>query len=215
VSKTSDGADAADAAAPASRVDDPGAVLTELAAGGLLLLSDPKRNNAITVLTGEFPKGSWWSHRDANRIYATLQTVEDHPDVLSAKLISGKVTFVHRDLWPALRAVVTAREPWQLEDLSPGAVQFLAALDRADAEGVPVTPPVSRTVGKEIEARLLARAESVHTSAGKHETRLESWSVWAARAKCPPPLPLDAAKARLEAAAARLGPPAGSLPWQG
>jgi hypothetical protein len=199
-----------------SRVNDPDAVLTALQASGLLLLSDPKRQNAITVLTGEFPKGSWWSHRDANQIYATLQTVEQHPDVLTAKLIAGKVTFIHRPLWPALRAVVTSREPWQMADLSPGALQFLAALDAADENsGDYVAPPaVSRTVSKEIEARLLARAESVHTSAGKHETRLESWAVWAARVGCPSAVPLAGAKAALEAAAAQLGPPPGSLPWQ-
>jgi hypothetical protein len=194
---------------------DSDAVLTALQASGLLLLSDPKRANAITVLTGEFPKGSWWSHRDANQIYDILQIVEQHADVLTAKLIAGKVTFVHRTLWPALRAVVTAREPWQTADLSPGAVQFLTALDASDAEDADhVTPPVSRTVSKEIEARLLARAESVHTATGKHETRLESWAVWAARVGCPAAIPLAHAKAALEAAAAQLGPPTGSLPWQ-
>jgi hypothetical protein len=202
-----------------SRVTDSGAVLAALQEDGLLLLSDPKRKNAVTVLTGELPKGSWWSHPDANQIYDTLQVVDQDADVVLAKLIAGKVTLVHRRLWPALLAVVTSREPWQIEDLSPGASQYLAALDVADAAAsggeAPVLPPVSRTVSKEIEARLLARSENVHGAAGKHETRLEPWRVWAARTGCPAPLPIDKAKAALEAATARLGPPTGTLPWQG
>lgn len=192
-----------------SQVKDGDAVISVLQDLGLLLLSDPRRKNAIEVLTGEFPKGSWWSHPAANQIYGVLQTVEQHPDVLLAKLLAGKVTLVHRALWPALRAVVTAREAWQLQDLSPGATQCLAALDAGE------DPPVSRTVSKEIEARLLARAENLHGAVGRHETRLEPWPAWAERAGCPAALPLPAAKASLEAAAARLGPPLAALPWQG
>jgi hypothetical protein len=187
---------------------DADAIITTLQSLGLLLLSDPKRNNTIQILTGEFPKGSWWSHPQANQIYDVLQMVEQHPDVLLAKLIAGKVTLVHRNLWPALLAVVTARESWQMEGLSPGAVKALAALDAGQ------DPAASRTVSKEIEARLLARAENVHGAAGRHETRLEPWSTWATRAGCPAAWPLPRAKTAIEEAAARLGPPT-SLPWQG
>jgi hypothetical protein len=169
-------------------IQDSSVVVAAVADLGLLFLSDPKRANAIQILTGAFPRGSWWSHPAANRIYRTLQAVEQHPDLLSAKLLSGKVTFVHRRLWPALLAVVTAREPWQVADLSPGAVQWLAALDESPTQSEVAQP--SRTVIKEIEARLLARSESVHTPQGRHETRLETWMVWArgGGGSLPPPL---------------------------
>jgi hypothetical protein len=185
---------------------------------GVLFLSDPKRRSAIEILTGEHPRGSWWSHPRANEIYDILIAVEQRPDVLMAKLLSGKVTLIHRALWPALLTVVTAREPWQTQDLPAVAAQWLAAFDEAEAAGAPV-PPVSRTVSKEIESRLLAFAENVHTSGGKHETRLHTWRSWAARASHPwpptPPTPsvIAEAKRTLEAAAARLGPPAPDLPW--
>jgi hypothetical protein len=198
---------------------DAAAVIAAVAEVGLLFLSDTKRRNAIEILTGQFPRGSWWSHPQANAIYDILQDVERHPDLLSAKLLSGKVTFVHRRLWPALLTVVTAREPWQTEGMPPVAQQWLAAFDEAEAAGAP-PPPVSRTVSKEIEARLLAYAESVHTTAGRHETRLESWRAWAARVGVPWPPPaqaeapsLEDAKRSLEAAAAGLGPPPADLPW--
>jgi hypothetical protein len=194
---------------------DEAAVVAAIEELGLLFVSDPKRKNAVEVLTGEFPRGSWWTHPEANQIYGILERVEDHPDVLSAKLLAGKVTLIHRALWPALLAVVTAREAWQTDDLLPGSVQWLAALDEARAAGAEVAQP-SRTVVKEIEARLLARSESVHTSDGSHRTRIEDWAAWATRAgvALPPTMsPADGQRA-LEAAAERLGPPPPALPWR-
>jgi hypothetical protein len=187
---------------------------------GLLFVSDEKRENAIKVLTGEFPRGSWWSHPQANAIYDILQEVERAPDVLLAKLLGGKVTLIHRTLWPALLVVVTAREPWQVDGLSPGAVQALTALDEAETTGSE-PPAVSRTVSKELEGRLLAHAVNLHAPGGKHVTRLEPWRVWATAAGCPvPPSPapvsgpaLAEAKQVLEAAATRLGA-LPLLPWK-
>jgi hypothetical protein len=199
-------------------LEDADAVLAVVFELGLLFLSDPRRPNAVKVLTGEFPRGSWWSHPRANQIYDILQAVEGHQDVLLAKLLAGKVTLIHRRLWPALLAVVTAREPWQLEGLSQVAVEGLAALDQADASGGE-SPALSRTVTKDLESRLLAHAESVHTASGKHETRLHPWRSWAAKAGCAWPASsgpgpgIAEAKQVLEAAAARLGPPVPGLPW--
>jgi hypothetical protein len=197
----------------AGSLRDEQAVVSAVKEGGLLLLSDPKRKNAIEVLTGAFPRGSWWKHPEANRIYDLLEEVGHHPDILLAKLVSGKVTFVDRALWPALLAVASAREGWQMTGLSAGAAQLLQALD----EG-PVTPsaaaPISRTATKELEARLLVQSESVHTASGQHETRVESWARWAVRAGCTPAASVEDSKRLLEAAAARLGPPPADLPWQ-
>jgi len=199
-----------------TNLQDGHAVVAAVADAGLLLLSDPKRRSAIQILTGAPPRGSWWSHPAANRIYDILQEVEAHHDLLSTKLLSGKVTFVHRRLWPALLAVVAAnpREPWQTTGLSQGAARWLATLDEAVSTGAEVTQP-SRTVMKEIEARLLARGESVHTAQGRHETRLEPWTTWAARVGCPWPPALSSAdgKLALEQVAASLGPPAPTFPW--
>jgi hypothetical protein len=191
------------------------AVVEAVADIGLLFLSDPKRTNAIQILTGQFPRGSWWSHPRANEIYATLQAVEHHPDVLLAKLLAGKVTLIHRSLWPALLTIATAREPWQTAELPEVAARWLAAFDEAEATGAPI-PPASRTVAKEIEARLLTFADTGHTPTGKHETRLESWRSWAARVAQPwpaSPVSPTEAKRTLQSAAARLGPPAPRFPW--
>jgi hypothetical protein len=47
-------------------------------------------------------KGSWWGHPKSHQIYAILQAVADSRDILVCRLVDGKVTFVHRRLWPAL-----------------------------------------------------------------------------------------------------------------
>lgn len=47
-------------------------------------------------------KGSWWGHPKSHQIFAILEAVRDSADVLVCRLVDGKVTFVHRRLWPAL-----------------------------------------------------------------------------------------------------------------
>lgn len=54
------------------------------------------------AITGETIKGSWWGHPKSHQIFAILQVVADSEEVLVCRLINGKVTFVHRRLWPAL-----------------------------------------------------------------------------------------------------------------
>lgn len=53
-------------------------------------------------VAGEPIKGSWWAHAHGKQIFALATFVSDHPDVLVCKLVDGKVTYVHRRLWPAL-----------------------------------------------------------------------------------------------------------------
>lgn len=54
------------------------------------------------VIAGEPVRGSWWSHPKSHEIFALTRSIRDSDDVLVCRLIKGKVTFVHRRLWPAL-----------------------------------------------------------------------------------------------------------------
>jgi hypothetical protein len=47
-------------------------------------------------------RGSWWGHPKGNEIFAATEAIGSCEDVLVCKLIDGKVTYVHRRLWPAL-----------------------------------------------------------------------------------------------------------------
>ena|SRR5215208_1324480 len=44
----------------------------------------------------------WWGHPKGRLIFALTRAIRDSPDVLTCRLIDGKVTYVHRRLWPAL-----------------------------------------------------------------------------------------------------------------
>jgi hypothetical protein len=54
------------------------------------------------AIAGAPIRGSWWSHPKGHEIFRALREVHDSADVLVCRLVGGKVTFVHRDLWPAL-----------------------------------------------------------------------------------------------------------------
>jgi hypothetical protein len=47
-------------------------------------------------------RGSWWGHPKGQEIFRLSEAVIDSGQVLVCKLVDGKVTFVHRRLWPAL-----------------------------------------------------------------------------------------------------------------
>jgi hypothetical protein len=183
-------------------------VLAALAHHGLLLKQDKTVPSVVGLLTGESLRTSWWSHPKADLIFAVLAHLANHPDVLVTKLLYRKDTLVHRSLWPALLAVATAHEPWQLAGLTAPALSLLQRLDRGDGPIRAIGAPA-----KELEVRLLAPALEVHTDAGHHEMELEPWAAWAARKNCAALPSVAQATAVLEQAATALGAPLNALPW--
>src|SRR5258705_11318152 len=81
---------------------------------GLLLESDSKLPSVAGLIADGPVRGSWWAHPRSQQIFVALQQLVDHKDVVITKLVSGKVTFVHRELWSELLAIGKARETWQL-----------------------------------------------------------------------------------------------------
>ncbi len=47
-------------------------------------------------------RGSWWGHAKGHEIFVLTRAVRESVDVLVCRLVSGKITYVHRRLWPAL-----------------------------------------------------------------------------------------------------------------
>jgi len=70
---------------------------------GLLLETDARLPSVASLIAGEPIRGSWWAHARAHEIFAALGQFDDHRDAMFTKLISGKVTLVHRKLWLARR----------------------------------------------------------------------------------------------------------------
>jgi hypothetical protein len=54
------------------------------------------------TIAGEPLRGSWWGHRKGETIFACTRALRNSKDILTCRLIDGKVTYVHRRLWPAL-----------------------------------------------------------------------------------------------------------------
>ena len=58
--------------------------------------------NLAEAVAGAPIKGSWWAHPKSHQIFGVLQAVARSEDVLTCRLLNGKVTLVHSRLWPAL-----------------------------------------------------------------------------------------------------------------
>jgi hypothetical protein len=160
-------------------------VFLELQKFGMLLLSDSSLPSVRDLISNRHGRGSWWSDESAQTIFAVSEMLEDHPDVLIMKLISEKVTFVHRELWGRVYSIGVAREDWQTNNLSPSAKQLLKKLDadgwsQTNKLGQEFGPKPGETV-RELEMRLLLHAQQIHTPSGAHAKVIETWDVWAER----------------------------------
>jgi hypothetical protein len=70
---------------------------------GLVLESGkgPVPSLAETIAGGPI-RGSWWAHVRGREIFTLTRAIRDCPDVLVCRLVEGKITYVHRRLWPAV-----------------------------------------------------------------------------------------------------------------
>ena len=183
-------------------------ILDALSNAGLLLVQDKRLLNVVTLLTGEAFSKSWWSHPKGRLIFAVVSDLSEHRDVLFCKLLNGKVTLVHRSLWPAFLAIALANEPWQTRGISSRGQQLLASLNESKEPINSSGPAV-----KELEVRLLAHARQVHTESGRHELMVEPWTSWSRTIRVKPLRSLSLAKEKLEQAAQAIGAPRSALPW--
>jgi len=190
-------------------------VFTALKKYGLLLLNDSALPNLCRLAVGERVRGSWWAHPRAQEIFQVYDALEDHPDVLIMKLISGKVTYIHRALWPQVVAIGRSREPWQMKTLSAAARKLLSAVDKA-----PVRPGREKAAAaRELDARMLVFTAQFHAESGAHVRRLESWDHWSGRTGAfQDSIAPAAARHSLEERISNLNHEfdgRGRLPWQG
>ena len=54
------------------------------------------------AIAGEPIRGSWWGHKKGKSIFWASRAVRDSDDIVVCRLVGGKITYVHRRLWPAL-----------------------------------------------------------------------------------------------------------------
>jgi len=191
-------------------------VLSELRERKWLLQADAELPSVATLVVGEPIRGSWWAHPESNRVYWVLEELDDSPEVLSVKLVRGKATLVHRDLWPALIALGASGEPWQTLKLSAAAKSLLARVTKHGSlrlDGLKgwraATKPAD--AARELETRLLVYGGEIHTESGRHAKLLETWHHLRERLGIGGALPDPAAAKR---ALAERFPRETRVPWQ-
>jgi hypothetical protein len=144
-------------------------------------------------------------------MFQMLNGLAAHSDVLVVKLVSGKDTFIHRTLWPAILAVGMAREAWQVERLDRQARVLLAEVEKKGKLQASGRTPLL------LEQTILVHGEQVHTEAGSHAKILTSWKRWAKQAGVKKAADLADAKASLEKVVDYLNRQHGGrgrLPWR-
>lgn len=133
----------------------------------------------VEAVVGEPVAGSWWNHAKGKLIYRLSQALLESPEVVAVKLVQGKVTFVHRVLWPELYRVAMdpERRRRALDGLSDEARALLTAVERRkEVRGdEPEATPKARQA---LEQRLLVLGASEHTELGKHLAVLRAWRSW-------------------------------------
>ena len=66
------------------------------------------------VIAGEAIKGSWWAHPKSHQIFAIFRRLAESREILVCRVVDGKITFVHRRLWPALVRLAKDFDPGRL-----------------------------------------------------------------------------------------------------
>jgi hypothetical protein len=111
--------------------------------------------NLAETVTGERIRGSWWAHPKSQVIFRLTRAVRDSDNILVCRLMHGKVTYVHRRLWPAL-----VRAAKQFDSKSLGRIREIHT-SRGEHELQVV--PFPRWVPQQVKrsARTLSEAKAV------------------------------------------------------
>jgi hypothetical protein len=192
-------------------------LLKSLQENGILLLSDKSLPSVVAIIAGPKVRGPWWGHEKGHEIFRELGKLESQPEALTTRLVSGKVTYIHRRLWPDFLSVANAREGWQTRGLPSGSRRLLAEIESKGQVRMDSYKGKSEDA-REIERRLLVYTEEIHTDRGFHTRLLSIWS------RCPklrdlrfPPKNPGAGKEALEKVVDTLNErydANGKLPWR-
>jgi hypothetical protein len=196
-------------------------VLGKLRRNGLLLESDSALPSVVRIVVGERIEASWWGHRDGHLIFNVMKRLRSSPEILEAKLISGKVTLIYKTLWPELFAVGSSRDRWQMVNLSTDAKRLFDLVEkkgkaRSDEILWRGKAPIGDSV-RELEKRLLLHSEEIHTAKGSHAKIIRSWRHLANESANPmTPVNVESAKEKFETLVGQMNKEHdahGRLPW--
>jgi hypothetical protein len=107
--------------------------------------------NLAELVAGEPIRGSWWGHPAGSAIFDAINEVADSGEVVRVRLINGKITLVHRRVWPALARLQASFPPEALARVD----EVHTASGRHRAVSVPFAewlPDAERRAGEALSA---------------------------------------------------------------
>jgi hypothetical protein len=113
--------------------------------------------NLAEAIAGSTIRGSWWGHPKGKEIFRAVRAIGASPDVLVCKLVEGKITYVHRRLWPALIKLASRFRKQQLDQVWDEHTR--SGVHQSRREDFPNWVPSE--VLKETEALSVAEAEKI------------------------------------------------------
>lgn len=112
---------------------------------GVVLVSARGKAPALTeAIAGAPIQGSWWGHPQGKHIFAVLGEVHEHDDILVCRLLSGKLTLVHRRLWHAVAVLAQSGE------LAPAAAARVRQVHSASGKHVNEETPFPQWLPPEV-----------------------------------------------------------------
>jgi hypothetical protein len=181
-------------------------IVTEVPADGIPSLVEAVAGGAVS--------GSWREHAKGRLMYRLGRVLRASDEVLTLRLVEGKVAFVDRSLWAAAYRVVmepSRRRP-ALAGLSLQARALLELVERDREVQVPKDSPWVKA-REALEERLLVHVSETQREDGRHVTVLRSWRDWVSPtlAEAAATLTYEEARERLRQACG--GAPSGLGPW--
>ena len=58
--------------------------------------------NVAEFVAGGPIRGSWWGHDAGKAIYSVLSALDESADIVTTRLVNGKLTLIHSRVWPAI-----------------------------------------------------------------------------------------------------------------
>jgi hypothetical protein len=113
--------------------------------------------NVAALVAGEPITGSWWGHPKGHEIFNELEALDDSPDVVRMRLVNGKVTLVHRRLWPALVRVADRFAPERLAVLHEEHTSSGAHRVHEQPFGEWISPDIAEAARRLTDAEALAQ----------------------------------------------------------
>ena len=111
--------------------------------------------NLAEAIAGGPIRGSWWGHPKGQTIFQASQSIMHSREILVCRLIDGKVTYVHKRLWPALVKLAPQFRKERLAQIREEHTKTGAHI----AKEVPFPKWVPREVLKKAEALSVEEAE--------------------------------------------------------